>query len=446
MRRITALLLLLLLALLECGGKSVPAPQKEELEGAEASSRMPPSSSAPASYAASKPPEKEPSPSSGSFFLPGEAVLLEHSAEKAVWELRLPHTQAVNFILLPEGMSAKAAAVFSGEEALYRSLPGSDSRLLRFDTVQAAALTLLLEAPQGEGVPQAGLLPGKTALCAYLPASTRPELLDTYAASLKRLSQVTVITGICWDESGQVVIIDENYPALLEKLCSLREQYGFLIASTLYPARALVREGRAGAVTEENREALTGAILSHAGHYRLDGIDLDWETPTDSAEWESCSRLIAALGEKKKEGGLSLSAALYPENTGKLSPAAMAALDRLHLMSYDQFDFLGRHATFEGMASDIRQALQAGWRPGQISVGIPAYGRPLDRAAAWPLYCDQPLPLESNLSGDSYFNSPQMVRDKAAYCQLSGFSGAFFFHLTGDLPADAPFSLLAAAD
>ena len=129
-----------------------------------------------------------------------------------------------------------------------------------------------------------------------------------------------------------------------------------------------------------------------------------------------------------------------------MAGAARAALDRLHLMNYDQFDSLGRHAAFERMAGDIRQALQDGWRPGQLAAGLPAYGRPLDGSARWPLYCDQPLPLTGNLFEGSYFNSPQMVRDKAAYCQLLGIDGAFFFHLTGDLPADAPFSLIGAVD
>jgi hypothetical protein len=443
MLRAAASLLLLALPLAGCSGPASPEKPQEETPPMKASSAPAPAqevSRAPSAEEQKEQPDSSP-------FLPAKAVLQKSGGQSTVWELQFSSPQPVNFVLLPEGTNAAAAVVQNGEKQLYRSSPDSDSRLLRFDTEQAERLTLLLESPQNtKEEPRAGLLSGETALFAYLPASTSPEILESYAASFKRLKQVTVITGLCWDENGQVTVIDENYPALMEKLCALREQFGFSVSSTLYPARSLIQEGRAGEVTEKNREALQASILSHAREYRLNGIDLDWETPRDAAEWESCCALIAGLGALKEEAGLSISAALYPENTGRLSLEAMAALDRLQLMSYDQFDPFGRHASFEGMAADIRQALQAGWESEQLMVGIPAYGRPLDGAARWPLYCDQPLPLETNLLEGSYFNNLQMVRDKAAFCQLSGLGGAFLFHLTGDLPAENPHSLLGAID
>lgn len=428
-------------ALLGCSRRAGQAPQQEG--GAPA----PAASAPPADGAALEETEKGlPAPSAAQEAGPYREmeVTAVASPGQTVYTLRLPEKQPVNFIALPQRLSAEQALVEMQGQPLYRRDRDSDSRLLRFDTIESAELTLTLLSPQGEGEPQAGLLPGDTACSAYLPAGAEAQALGEYAPCFERLGHVTVIGGLCWEENGQLVV-DGQYPALLKELQALREQHGFSLSSTLYPAAALIREGRAGEATRESLGELTAAILAHAEEYALDGVDLDWETPTEE-EWPICSQLMESLGAALHAKGLTLSAALYPESLTKPSPAARAALDTLHLMSYDQFDPQGRHATFEALAGQVTQALDAGFSPEQIAPGIPAYGRPLDGAARWPLYREQPLPLTGAITDAGYFNTPQLARDKAAYCALQGLQGVFFYHLLADLPADKPLSLIGAID
>lgn len=422
------------------GGGSTPGTPPASAPAAPGPTSLPPAEDAggkeerqPASFAA-----QETGP-----YLDMEVTAVASSGQ-TVYTLRFREQQPVNFIALPEGLFAAQAQVECGGRTLYRRDADSDSRLLRFDTVEASELSLTLLSPQGTGEPRAGLLPGSIACGAYLPVFADPEALAEYASSFARLTRVTVIGGLCWEENGRLAV-DGQYPVLLKKLRALREQYGFSISSTLYPAAALIREGRAGEATRENLEPLIDAILAHAEEYALDGIDLDWETPVGE-EWSVCSQLMERLGAALHEKGYALSAALYPESLTKPTPAARAALDTLHLMSYDQFDAEGRHATFSGLAEQIGQALKAGFSLKQIVPGIPAYGRPLDGAARWPLYREQPLPLPGALTDAGYFNTPQLARDKAAYCALQGLEGVFFYHLLADLPADKPLSLMGSID
>lgn len=438
-----ALLLLLALPLPGCGRENGSAPSEKPEESRE---ETPMQEESPAVSDPAKSEAADPETIPEGYYFPAEPVRIPAAGEETAWELRFsPSERTVNFVELPEETTAASVTVRKDGETLYQSF-GSDSRLCRFDTVRADKLTVLLEGDSSGGSPKAGFLPGVAETCAYLPASANPGELEAYAPSFQKLRRVVVITGLCWDETGEVVEIDGNYPALMQALRALRDRCGFELFATLYPARSLIRAGTAGEITAQNHEALTASILAHAAAYALDGIDLDWETPADESEWRACSALIAGLGPALRKKGLSLSAALYPESLGKLSAAARPALDRLHLMTYDQFDAQGRHATFSGMADAVQRALEAGYAPEQISAGLPAYGRPLDASAAWPLYREQPLPLTENQSGDSYFNNPQMVRDKAAYCSLHRLGGVFFFPLTGDLPADDPDSLLGAVD
>jgi len=255
---------------------------------------------------------------------------------------------------------------------------------------------------------------------------------------------VTVITGLCWEEDGSVRILEEGYAALLE---TLRRLYQGEIYATIYPARSLIREGRAGASvdTPEKRSLLAENVLAFAEEYALDGIDLDWETPADDTEWDLCSETICTLKEALSEQGKGLSAALYPQNSGRLTPAARDALDTLNLMTYDQFDENGFHSTYEMMTDAVRQALDEGYTPAQVLPGVPAYGRPLDGSPSWPLYRDAGLNQDEDVRDGVAYNSVKTVEAKTAFARRTA-GGVFFYHLLGDLPADDPLSLLHAAE
>lgn len=288
------------------------------------------------------------------------------------------------------------------------------------------------------------LSPSPFRMMAYLPASTSPEELSIYSESLHLLDRVTVITGLCWDKNGTICIIDEQYPALIHALHSagVKEIY-----ATVYPQRKLIHEGIAGTCvdTPEKREVLIDSLLAHAQEYGLHGIDLDWETPTNDQEWLFCSETIVALKQALSSENIGLSVALYPENIARLTEEARSALDILNLMTYDQFDENGFHSTYETAVSAVEKALSEGYTAQQIMLGIPAYGRPTDASAFWPLYRDSDLSESEDVLGDISYNSVATVKKKGEFAKERELGGIFLFHLTGDLPADDPLSLLRAA-
>ena len=116
-------------------------------------------------------------------------------------------------------------------------------------------------------------------------------------------------------------------------------------------------------------------------------------------------------------------------------------------MSYDQFDELGRHSTYQAALDSIDYFLSLGFDAAQLSLGIPAYGRPLSGEAAWPLYADYAAQLcdGTNLLDNSYFNSPQLAQDKSLLARQEGLQGVFLYHLGCDR-YDENSLILACAD
>lgn len=375
-------------------------------------------------------------------------------SEPSSLTLTFSQAQEMNCLRLSSNPGTKLdITIAAGDSILYegKNLDAGE-RICRFDLVEASALTVslspLFEQALSLTAIEAGLLAGGVDASAYLPATTAPEALEQYASSLEKLGRVNVITGICWDENGAVVETSESYAPLMRALGDKKAGSHFQLFSTIYPQSALVKAGKAGQTldTPENRAALTEALVAHANEYALDGIDFDWESQKDEAEWQNFSLFLVEAAPVLRQNQLLLSAAFYPDSIANLSPEAIAALDTLNLMAYDLFDGEGRHATYSSAAEALDTALAAGAAPAQVALGIPSYGRPLDKSAKWPLYNEQNLAYNEDYTDTAYFNSPLMVRDKCALADLSRLQGVFLYHLLGDFPLGQPRSLLGAVD
>ena len=90
----------------------------------------------------------------------------------------------------------------------------------------------------------------------------------------------------------------------------------------------------------------------------MDGIDIDWEFPQEE-EWDSFSLLLVQLKQllSSQPQPIALSVALYPQQN-QMNTEAMQALDRIHLMAYDQFDHQGFHSTLQTAQEAVKQFLQ----------------------------------------------------------------------------------------
>lgn len=463
MRRAAALLLgaLLLCACVERDGGAPPAPSqsaapsmqaavpREEGEGSEDASSVPRAGNADVKEAVPESIQAQPAG--------GESVIWQAGTPcdvsgQAVFTIRFAGEQTLDTLMLePVPGTAQADGLrvqiaLPDGTALY--MGESDSLVCRFDPVRADALLVTLTSGQAVQMQamRFGLLQREAVADAYLPAATPVQELDAYGESFARIRRLAVITGLCWDGNGTVQVIDPNLPGLLSRLSALAEEYGFALSATLYPARSLVRDGTAGktVASPQQRQALADALADYAAQNHLDGLDLDWETPRDGQEWRDYSAFIDALGGTLHARGMTLSAAVYPRDLQSLS-VSPESLDALHLMAYDQFDASGRHSTFAAAADAVSAALSAGFAADTVMLGIPAYGRPLDGGAQWPLYKEYAGALQENESGGAYFNGVQLVRDKAAFAVCRSLQGVFLYHLTGDLPAGDALSLLRAA-
>ena len=145
------------------------------------------------------------------------------------------------------------------------------------------------------------------------------------------------------------------------------------------------------------------------------------------------------------------------------SRSAMRAIDEVHVMAYDLFDEDGCHSTFmTGAYNPMCYFNGLQYPREQFNLGLPYYGRPVDRGAYWPSWsqvANEPDAYWKNAfpgnytdeNGnpvviDDYYNSPSMVADKTAYAVSLGIGGMMIFHMDCDLPMDHPNSLTLAME
>ena len=174
---------------------------------------------------------------------------------------------------------------------------------------------------------------------------------------------------------------------------------------------------------------------------RFDGADIDWEHPATADEQCDYGTLLAQLRQSFRPLALQLTIAVAGWQV--LTPAAIDAVDRIHLMAYDS---PGRHSTLEFAKSEIERLVKQGAAHAKICLGIPFYGRQVahaDQSQTWAEIVENfhPGPGDDEQGGFS-FNGIDTVTKKTRLARSARLAGVMVWELGQD--ARGQLSLLRA--
>lgn len=294
------------------------------------------------------------------------------------------------------------------------------------------------------------------------------------------ITDVILISFAFWAEDGSVVYADapkdsgmtgeEYYNASLDKMRAAVDEYAATsgrkvnICIDFYP-KDTSKHG-----LPANETALVQSIKQLiADDDRVDGIDIDWEYPTSAYEWKvygdmlvEARKMLDASG-KDKYISLALTA-----GSVTLTQEHIDAVDFVQMMAYDRFDIVdGNHSSFRsGAYSSMRYFVNIGFKPSQLVLGIPLYGRPTSWDTVWTnygygdtvystqgkdpytywdniqwLYYDG-TNLDGSIEYDNEFmqvwvNGAALIADKTAYVIEQGFAGVMLWRESTDYAWDA---------
>ncbi|KAK2035199.1 family 18 glycosyl hydrolase [Colletotrichum zoysiae] len=219
-------------------------------------------------------------------------------------------------------------------------------------------------------------------------------------------------------------------------------------------------------------------IKAFCDKHQLNGVDIDWEHPSDAKQGEDYIALLSDIRRHMPAGWYLLTSAL-PQGQYVLRNIALgraaALLDYLNLMCYDLTgpwtEVSGHHAQLlapRGLASSndhclraacadgVRYVVEHGFPSRKVLLGIPAYARTFPRArgpggpsrdAAEVDYCDMSdesvdgAAVDAAAAAASYvdaehgfmtFDVPRTVAIKAQYAKSMGLGGLFYWTGVGD--------------
>lgn len=193
------------------------------------------------------------------------------------------------------------------------------------------------------------------------------------------------------------------------------------------------RSGGFAAVSANSvaRERFAHELAAFCKKYKLDGADIDWETPNSSKDIKSYNALIGDLSRKFRDKKLRLSISV-PARGHFVEPATFSRVDRIHVMAYDH---RGPHSTTDAAGGDIRSWAEQGAPRSKLVLGIPFYGRNTAResmAYRELLELDKDAKPETDQIAGFHFNNLATVRRKTALTLQHGYGGVMVWELSQD--------------
>ena len=202
---------------------------------------------------------------------------------------------------------------------------------------------------------------------------------------------------------------------------------------------------------EALRKKLVDSTLAVVNEYGLDGVELDWEYPTEQSAG-NYEKLVLELSAALEARGKHLTAALNgawsktegPAVSGLVSEKCLDAFQFISVMSYDMNN--EQHSPFWFANTSIDYWLNRGVPAEKIVLGMPLYARP-----SWAQYrhlaAENPdfayTDHAASAIGDSYYNGlPTLCRKTLLAYEKAG--GVMLFDVNED--ANGPLSVVSMID
>jgi GH18 family chitinase len=190
--------------------------------------------------------------------------------------------------------------------------------------------------------------------------------------------------------------------------------------------------------TKAKRTSFLKNLLEILTSKQLQGIDFDWETPSNRNDINQYQMLLQEAANMLRPRGFLVTATLHAwQDIGVL---AYASLDRVHLMSYDARGTT--HSSYETALMDVQRLVGFNCPKSKIVLGVPFYGRGLQNAGLVLTYNDLVQKVGADLDPTSDilgtgksaigFNNVLTVQRKTKYAIKESLAGIFAWEIGQD--------------
>ena len=184
------------------------------------------------------------------------------------------------------------------------------------------------------------------------------------------------------------------------------------------------------------RQQFSKYLVAYAMKNGFDGLDFDWEHPQGADQMQNYIDLLRDVREagkktSKSTGKEDLLIGIAIAGWMDMGEAGYAAVDRVHLMAYDQpFP----HANMEQTQADVKRVIANGCPAAKIILGVPFYGRN-DKGEAKSfaeLSKESPAQVNEDLIGGFALNGRETMRKKIDYVRLEKLGGIMIWEIAQD--------------
>jgi hypothetical protein len=381
------------------------------------------------------------------------------SVDSSGYEIDLGSAQKVNRLMLEGSKLGEITIEIYDEQSnlIYKQQNSSDERFCAFDTVYSSRLKLVVSNSSAKFSSISAYYDTYETqsfrVVSYVVADRILDKANLNAESFDIITDVILFSCVSFDENGKLFLngfedMDgETY--LAAALANLREAIGSrnvrIHLNILGPnanegmddwnkQMANKAEKHSTAFAKGTLPEQIKALAEKTG---VDGIFFDYEYPIKQKYWNDFSSFLVELDETMPDKTIGLALADWD---AKLDKKAINAVDMVEMMEYDLFDENGDHSSFETAKCGIDKFLKKGYEKSKLDLGVPFYGRPVDKGGYWYNYKDYSKALgryenkgfsdEQNI--DAYFDSYQRVYDKTALALECGLGGMMVWHYTCD--------------